>query len=122
MTLSSRRRLFAGSAGDKDVIAAEMDKITEAREATQPIKSRTGGSTFKNPPGHKDLAIDRCRRLPRPAQWRRASLRIALQFLINHANASGAQIEGSRRNGARAREGEFRRDAGMGNQTDRNPV
>ena len=34
-------------------IAAEMDKITEAREATQPIKSRTGGSTFKNPPGHK---------------------------------------------------------------------
>jgi UDP-N-acetylmuramate dehydrogenase len=35
------------------VIAAEMDKITEAREATQPIKSRTGGSTFKNPPGHK---------------------------------------------------------------------
>jgi UDP-N-acetylmuramate dehydrogenase len=35
------------------VIAAEMDKITEAREATQPVKSRTGGSTFKNPPGHK---------------------------------------------------------------------
>ena len=34
-------------------IAAEMDKITESREATQPIKSRTGGSTFKNPPGHK---------------------------------------------------------------------
>jgi UDP-N-acetylmuramate dehydrogenase len=45
--------LFEGKAGDKAVIAAEMDKITEAREATQPIKSRTGGSTFKNPPGHK---------------------------------------------------------------------
>ena len=30
-----------------------MDKITEARESTQPIKSRTGGSTFKNPPGKK---------------------------------------------------------------------
>jgi UDP-N-acetylmuramate dehydrogenase len=45
--------LFEGRAGDKAVIAAEMDKITEAREATQPIKSRTGGSTFKNPPGHK---------------------------------------------------------------------
>ena len=29
------------------MIAAEMDKITELREATQPIKSRTGGSTFK---------------------------------------------------------------------------
>ena len=44
---------FAGTAGDRTVIAAEMDKITEAREATQPIKSRTGGSTFKNPPGKK---------------------------------------------------------------------
>ena len=45
--------LFEGKAGDRAAIAAEMDKITEAREATQPIKSRTGGSTFKNPPGHK---------------------------------------------------------------------
>ena len=45
--------LFEGKAGDRALIAAEMDKITEAREATQPIKSRTGGSTFKNPPGHK---------------------------------------------------------------------
>ena len=44
---------FEGRAGDRAVIAAEMDKITESREATQPIKSRTGGSTFKNPPGHK---------------------------------------------------------------------
>ena len=45
--------LFQGSPGDAKTIAAEMDKITESREATQPIKSRTGGSTFKNPPGHK---------------------------------------------------------------------
>jgi len=44
---------FQGRPGDPAVIAAEMDKITESREATQPIKSRTGGSTFKNPPGHK---------------------------------------------------------------------
>jgi UDP-N-acetylmuramate dehydrogenase len=47
------RALFAGEPGDPAVIAAEMDKITESREATQPIKSRTGGSTFKNPPGRK---------------------------------------------------------------------
>jgi len=44
---------FHGERGDPAVIAAEMEKITESREATQPIKSRTGGSTFKNPPGHK---------------------------------------------------------------------
>jgi UDP-N-acetylmuramate dehydrogenase len=47
------RAVFRGEPGDRAAIAAEMDKITEAREATQPIKSRTGGSTFKNPPGHK---------------------------------------------------------------------
>jgi UDP-N-acetylmuramate dehydrogenase len=45
--------LFAGSPGDPAQIAQEMDKITESREATQPVKSRTGGSTFKNPPGQK---------------------------------------------------------------------
>jgi len=45
--------LFQGRSGDAEAIAAEMDKITESREATQPIKSRTGGSTFKNSPGHK---------------------------------------------------------------------
>jgi UDP-N-acetylmuramate dehydrogenase len=45
--------LFQGAPGDPREIAAEMEKITESREATQPIKSRTGGSTFKNPPGHK---------------------------------------------------------------------
>ena len=45
--------LFQGAPGDPREIAAEMEKITELREATQPIKSRTGGSTFKNPPGYK---------------------------------------------------------------------
>ncbi|MBO0757136.1 MAG: UDP-N-acetylmuramate dehydrogenase, partial [Bradyrhizobiaceae bacterium] len=45
--------LFRGAAGDSTAIAAEMDKITESREATQPVKTRTGGSTFKNPPGQK---------------------------------------------------------------------
>jgi UDP-N-acetylmuramate dehydrogenase len=45
--------LFQGAAGDPIAIAAEMDQITQSREATQPIKTRTGGSTFKNPPGQK---------------------------------------------------------------------
>lgn len=42
-----------GKPGDKETIAAEMQRIAEARGSTQPIKSRTGGSTFKNPEGHK---------------------------------------------------------------------
>ncbi|MBL4757833.1 MAG: UDP-N-acetylmuramate dehydrogenase [Rhizobiales bacterium] len=45
--------LFQGMPGDKDVIRAEMKDITEAREESQPVKSHTGGSTFKNPDGHK---------------------------------------------------------------------
>ena len=45
--------LFARRARRSGGDRAGMDKITESREATQPIKSRTGGSTFKNPPGHK---------------------------------------------------------------------
>ena len=48
---------FRGSAGDPAKIGAEMDRIAAAREDTQPIRSRTGGSTFKNPDGHKAWAL-----------------------------------------------------------------
>ena len=45
--------LFQGRVGDPALIGAEMDRITAAREAAQPIREKTGGSTFKNPPGGK---------------------------------------------------------------------
>ncbi len=45
--------LFEGIPGDPAAIGAEMDRIAEEREASQPLRSRTGGSTFKNPPGEK---------------------------------------------------------------------
>jgi UDP-N-acetylmuramate dehydrogenase len=85
--------LFAGERGDPAVIAAEMDKITESREATQPIKSRTGGSTFKNPPGHKAWQlIDAagCR------GFRVGDAQVSemhCNFLINLGGASAADIE-----------------------------
>jgi UDP-N-acetylmuramate dehydrogenase len=85
--------LFQGSPGDPAAIAAEMDKITESREATQPIKSRTGGSTFKNPPGHKAWQlIDAagCRGLKvGDAQVSE----MHCNFLINLGSASAADIE-----------------------------
>jgi UDP-N-acetylmuramate dehydrogenase len=85
--------LFAGSAGDPATIAAEMNKITEAREATQPVKSRTGGSTFKNPPGHKAWQlIDAagCRGLKvGDAQVSE----MHCNFLINLGSASASDIE-----------------------------
>ena len=43
--------IMEGVAGDRAAIEAEMDRVTEHRESAQPIRSRTGGSTFKNPPG-----------------------------------------------------------------------
>jgi UDP-N-acetylmuramate dehydrogenase len=48
---------FRGTPGKPDAIGAEMDAIARAREESQPLRSRTGGSTFKNPPGHKAWAL-----------------------------------------------------------------
>jgi UDP-N-acetylmuramate dehydrogenase len=48
---------FRGVRGDPVAIGAEMDAIARAREESQPLRSRTGGSTFKNPPGHKAWAL-----------------------------------------------------------------
>jgi UDP-N-acetylmuramate dehydrogenase len=45
--------LFEGVPGERSAIGAEMDRIAAEREASQPLRSRTGGSTFKNPPGTK---------------------------------------------------------------------
>ena len=85
--------LFQGASGDRAAIAAEMDKITEAREATQPIKSRTGGSTFKNPPGQKAWQlIDAagCRGL-RIGDAQVSEMHC--NFLINLGGARAADIE-----------------------------
>jgi UDP-N-acetylmuramate dehydrogenase len=49
--------VFRGTPGDPAAIGAEMDAIARAREESQPLRSRTGGSTFKNPPGHKAWAL-----------------------------------------------------------------
>jgi len=85
--------LFQGAPGDPATIAAEMEKITESREATQPIKSRTGGSTFKNPPGHKAWQlIDAagCRGLKRGGAQ---VSEMHCNFLINLGSATAADIE-----------------------------
>jgi UDP-N-acetylmuramate dehydrogenase len=49
--------VFRGMPGDPAAIGAEMEAIARAREESQPLRSRTGGSTFKNPPGHKAWAL-----------------------------------------------------------------
>jgi len=85
--------LFQGTCGNPTDIAAEMDAITESREATQPIKSRTGGSTFRNPPGGKAWQfIDAagCRGL-RIGDAQVSSMHC--NFLINLGQATAADLE-----------------------------
>jgi len=84
---------FSGEYGNPAAIAAEMEKITEAREATQPVKSRTGGSTFKNPPGRKAWQlIDAagCRGLILSGAQ---VSEMHCNFLINLGTATAADIE-----------------------------
>jgi UDP-N-acetylmuramate dehydrogenase len=85
--------LFQGEPGEPAKILAEMDEIAAYREEVQPIKSRTGGSTFKNPPGHKAWQlIDAagCRGL---TVGDAKVSEMHCNFLINEGNASGADLE-----------------------------
>lgn len=85
--------LFEGVPGDKAAIGAEMDRIAAEREASQPLRSRTGGSTFKNPQG------DKAWRLIDEAGCRGLMLGGAqvsekhCNFLLNLGEATSAEIE-----------------------------
>ncbi|WP_029003453.1 UDP-N-acetylmuramate dehydrogenase [Azorhizobium doebereinerae] len=88
------RATFQGTPGDAAAIQAEMDRITSSREATQPIKSRTGGSTFKNPDGHKAWQLvdaAGCRGL---VMGRAQVSEMHTNFLLNLGGATAAEIEG----------------------------
>jgi len=85
--------LFQGEPGDPAAILAEMDGIAAYREEVQPIKSRTGGSTFKNPPGRKAWQlIDAagCRGL---TVGDAKVSEMHCNFLINEGNATGTDLE-----------------------------
>ncbi|MDB5443518.1 MAG: murB [Phenylobacterium sp.] len=92
--------LFQGTPDDPAVIEARMAEITARREATQPIREKTGGSTFKNPSGRSSW------KLVDAAGWRGKAFSVngkgggamfsALHanFLINTGDASAADLEG----------------------------
>ncbi|WP_232475087.1 UDP-N-acetylmuramate dehydrogenase [Neoroseomonas rubea] len=89
----TRARLRA-TPGDQAAIAHRLNEIRAAREATQPVRARTGGSTFKNPPGAKKAweLIDAagCRGL------RMGAAQVSekhCNFLINTGGATAAEIE-----------------------------
>jgi UDP-N-acetylmuramate dehydrogenase len=88
------RARFKGSAADPAEIGRRMTDIRAAREASQPIRARTGGSTFANPPGHQAWRlIDEagCRGLTRGGAMVSEK---HTNFLINTGDATAAEIEG----------------------------
>lgn len=86
--------LFEGHADDPAAIQTRMEEITARRETTQPIREKTGGSTFKNPPGHSSW------KLVDAAGWRGKPYGGAMfsplhaNFLINTGEATAADLEG----------------------------
>ena len=86
--------LFAGTPEAEAVIRQRMGAVQNHRETAQPIREKTGGSTFKNPLGHsawKLVEAAGCRGL------RRGGAQVSqmhCNFLINTGEASAADIEG----------------------------
>jgi UDP-N-acetylmuramate dehydrogenase len=102
--------LFEGRPDDPAAVAARMDEITARREQTQPIREKTGGSTFKNPPGQSAW------KLVDGAGWRGKLFTAAVgggggamfsplhaNFLINTGRSDRRRPRRGRRGGARRR-------------------
>ena len=111
--------ILQGHADDPEAIKARIADITTSREASQPIREKTGGSTFKNPPG------DSAWRLVDAAGWRGRPFGGAMfsprhaNFLINTGAASAADLEGLGESRTRRRGGQIRGRPRMGNQANR---
>jgi len=86
--------IFQGQAGERAQIEAHMAEITRKREESQPIRTKTGGSTFKNPEGHKSWQLvdgAGCRGLTRGGAQ---VSEMHCNFLINTGDAKAADLEG----------------------------
>jgi UDP-N-acetylmuramate dehydrogenase len=89
---------FRGTPDAPEAVQARIDEITSRREQTQPIREKTGGSTFKNPPGHTSW------KLVDEAGWRGKLHAVTgggakfselhSNFMINPGEATAADIEG----------------------------
>ena len=85
--------VFQGGRGDPEALGQAIAAITQRREATQPIREKTGGSTFKNPPG------DSAWRLIDAAGWRGKRMGGAMfsplhaNFMINTGEAAADDLE-----------------------------
>lgn len=85
--------IYQGRAGDKAEILARMDEITARREASQPIRTRTGGSTFKNPQGHKSWQLIDAAGGRGLTHGGAQVSELHCNFLINTGSATAADLE-----------------------------
>jgi UDP-N-acetylmuramate dehydrogenase len=88
------RARFRARSGSPAAIAARIAEIRASREATQPVRARTGGSTFRNPPAMKAwelIAAAGCRGL---ARGDAVVSEKHCNFLINTGDATAADLEG----------------------------
>ena len=112
---------FAGEPGVPAEILKEMAEVADYREKNQPIKERTGGSTFKNPPGSsawKLVDTAGCRGL------RIGGAKVSemhCNFLINDKQATGEDVE-TLGETVRASESVVRRYIELGNHSPRRPA
>ena len=84
---------FRGPVAAPDAIRARMNEVQNHRETAQPIRAKTGGSTFKNPPGHKSWQlIDQAGMRGFNIGPAKVS-ELHCNFLINEGGATATQIE-----------------------------
>ncbi|MEW6438122.1 MAG: UDP-N-acetylmuramate dehydrogenase [Pseudomonadota bacterium] len=85
--------LYEGKAGDRTEIEAQMAEITKSRQETQPVNTRTGGSTFKNPPGGKAWQLIDAAGCRGFVIGDAQVSELHCNFLINRGAASASDIE-----------------------------
>ena len=86
--------LFRGAPDDPAAVTERMEAITARRESTQPIRAKTGGSTFKNPEGHSAWKlVDQAGWRGKPFGGAKFS-ELHSNFMINTGDAAAADLEG----------------------------
>lgn len=87
------RATYRGTAGDPDMLKAEMDEVAKYRERVQPIKERTGGSTFKNPPNNSAWKVIDAAGMRGYRVGGAQMSEMHCNFMLNVDNATGHDLE-----------------------------
>jgi UDP-N-acetylmuramate dehydrogenase len=87
------KAIMQGQLGDQNLISQKMNKISQEREKTQPVKEKTGGSTFANPEGHKAWQLIDQAGLRGKKIGDAGISQMHCNFMINHGSANARDME-----------------------------